>query len=185
MLKKIFKIIALLSILLVVVYNLLLSDFNPIFNNEEFVYLTNSIKSTQKEDLEAIIVIYNELDRKIKRKSWQSCPCEIATTYISPYRHGFSLTKNLYLKKIEREFSHDDCLKFELMNTDFMNGNIGIKSAAKFYFGKSVEELNEKEKITFIVMLKNPVLYNPLRRKEKVEEKVRLYQRILNGKNGW
>lgn len=184
MLRKIFKIIALLLILLVVVYNLLLSDFNPMFNDEEFVYLTNSIKLTQKENLESIVVIYKKINGKKKRKSWQRCPCEIATTYISPYRHGFSLTKSLYLKKIEREFTHDDCLKFELMNADLMNGNIGIKSAAKFYFGKSVEELNEKEKITFVVMLENPSLYNPLRRKEKVEEKVRQYQRILQGKTG-
>ena len=68
----------------------------------------------------------------------------------------------------------------ERISSGFTPMNIAYNEDLKFVW----KTLNEKEKITFIVMLKNPVLYNPLRRKEKVEKKVRLYQRILNGKTG-
>jgi penicillin-binding protein 1A len=154
------------------------------FKDEEFINLTNSIKEAQKENLQSTVEIYNKIHRNIPTKFGRRCSCEIATTYIGPYRHGFSLTKSLYLRKIEREFTHDDCLKFELMNSDFLQGNIGIKEAAKFYFNKTLNQLNEEEKIMFIVMLENASLYNPMRRKEKVEAKVRVYKALLNKKTG-
>jgi penicillin-binding protein 1A len=154
------------------------------FKDEEFVHLTSSIKDAQKENLQSMVDIYNKIHRNIPPKFGKRCSCEIATTYIGPYRHGFSLTKSLYLRKIEREFTHDDCLKFELMHTDFLHGKIGIKEASKFYFNKTLDQLNEEEKIMFIVMLENPSLYNPLRRKEKVKAKVRIYQTLLNKKTG-
>jgi membrane peptidoglycan carboxypeptidase len=62
--------------------------------------------------------------------------------------------------------------------TDFLNNNIGIKNAAIFYFDKKIENLNEEEIITLIVMMENPSLYNPKRRKEMVEDKVKLYLKL-------
>ncbi|MBF6640231.1 transglycosylase domain-containing protein [Flavobacterium sp. J49] len=177
--KKTFKIIAITLILFIVVYNFLLSDFNPMFEDEEFVYLGNSIKVAQKENLKPLVDIYNKIHETVEEKR---CPCEVSTAYIGPYRHGFSLTKKLYLLKIEKEFTQDDCLKFELLSAEYLTGNIGVKQASKFYFNKSVEQLNEEENIMLIIMLENPSLYNPIRRKEKVLRKVRLYQSILHKK---
>jgi hypothetical protein len=182
MLKTTLKILVAIAILFIIVYNFLLSDFNPIFKNVEFVHLRNSIKATQNEDLKSILHIYRKIHQTVKENR---CACEMANSNIGPYRHGFSLTKKLYLLKLEREFTQDECLKFELLNTDFAYGNIGIKNAAKTYFDKTVEQLNEEEKIIFVVMLENPMLYNPLRRKEKVMKKVLIYKKILHSKNGW
>ncbi len=177
--KKAFKIIIVISIVLFGIYNFLLSDFNPIFKDEEFVYLTKSLKESRKENFKSIIEIYNTIHKTVKEKR---CSCETATTYIGPYRHGFSLTKKLYLLKIEKEFYNNECLKFQLIHYDFGKGNIGIINASKFYFGKTVEELNEEEKIIVLVMLENSSLYNPIRNKKGIMNKVRVYQRILKKK---
>lgn len=163
------------------IYNLLLSDFNPMFKNEEFVYLTTKLKETEKEDLKFFVETYKKVNEKRKNRR---CECEVPTTYIGPYRHGRSITKMIYVLKIEREFSKDECLKFQFLNEDYLFRNKGIKDAAKFYFKKDLEELNEEEKLVLVVMLDNPSLYNPIRRKEKVMNKVRMYKEIINKKTG-
>jgi len=179
--KKRLKIVAFILITIFVIYNLLLSDFNPMFEDDEFIYLTNKLKETEKQDLKFFVDAYKKVNEKNK---YRRCECEVATTYIGPYRHGRSITKMIYVLKIEREFSNDQCLKFQFLNADYLSGNKGIKDAAKFYFKKNLEQLNEEEKLILIVMLDNPTLYNPIRRKEKVMNKVRLYKEILNNKNG-
>lgn len=181
MLKKTLKIIALVLIIFILIYNFLLSDFNPMFKDEEFVYLTNKLRETEKEDLKFFVETYNKVNEKRKHKR---CECEVPATYIEPYRHGRSITKMIYVLKIEREFSNNVCLKFQFLNADYLFGNIGIRDAAKFYFKKNLEQLNEEQKLILVVMLDNPSLYNPIRRKEKVMNKVRLYKRILNEQTG-
>lgn len=149
------------------------------FKNEEFVYLTNALKESRKENFKSIIDIENKIYKVVKKRR---CNCESATTYIGPYRHGFSLTKKIYLLKIEKEFSNNECLKFQLLNYDFGNNNIGLKNASKFYFGKTIDKLNEDEIITIVIMLDNSGLYNPVRNKKGVRNKLLLYKRILNKK---
>jgi len=175
--KKIFKIFIYTLISFVVAYNLLLSDINPMFKNNEFIYLTNSINEAKKEKLDSIVAVYNKIHKHIPKKQ-KICPCEKVTHYISSYRHGFSLTKFVYFLKIRHEFTSDDCLKLVFNQTEFLNNNIGIKNAAMFYFDKKIKNLNEEEKITLIVIMKNPSLYNPKRRKEMVEDKVKLYLKL-------
>lgn len=160
-------------------YNFLLSDFNPMFKNEEFIYLTNALKESRKENFKSIIDIENKIYKVVKQRR---CNCETVTTYIGPYRHGFSLTKKIYLLKIEKEFSNNECLKFQLLNYDFGNNNIGLKNASKFYFGKTIDRLNENEIITIVIMLENSSLYNPVRNKKGIRNKLLVYKRILNKK---
>ncbi|MBP4143200.1 transglycosylase domain-containing protein [Flavobacterium sp. P4023] len=149
------------------------------FKNEEFVYLTNALKESRNRNFKSIINIENKIYKVVKKRR---CNCETATTYIGPYRHGFSLTKKIYLLKIEKEFSNNECLKFLLIHYDFGNNNIGLKNASKFYFGKTVHKLNADEIMTIIMMLENSGLYNPVRNKDGVRNKLLVYKRILNKK---
>jgi hypothetical protein len=174
--KKLLKKIAILLILLIVIYSYLLSDYNPMFENEEFVYLTNKLKDSRNEDLKAFTDIY-----KIVYKHERRCPCEIATNHIGPYRHGYSPTKGIYQLKIKKEFSTDDCINFLFLNTDYNHGNIGIKKAANFYFNKTLNELNEKEKLTLIAIIKNSSLYDPIRNPKGVASRVNVFKAILKG----
>ncbi len=180
--KRKLRILAFIFVLLFVVYNFLFSDFNPMFKDDEFVYLMTKLKETQKEDLKFYVETYEKVQAKIKYKN-KRCECEVAASYIGPYRHGWSITKMIYIQKLAKEFKNNECLKFQFLNEDYLFGNKGIKDAANFYFKKNLEQLNEEEKLTLIVMLDNPSLYNPIRRKEKVMNKVKLYKSILHEKH--
>ncbi|WP_289661724.1 transglycosylase domain-containing protein [Flavobacterium panacagri] len=180
MLKKSLKIFFGLLIILMLMIALLLSDFNPIYKNEEFVLITKEVQKAQKEDLHSFISIYNKIYKKIEEPN---CPCQNTANKITNI-HYTSLTKRaLYWLKIEKEFSHDECLKFVLVHYDFGYRKIGIKTASKFFFNKSIEELNEREKITLIAMLKNSGLYNPIRNKKGVKNRVDLLERISHNQN--
>lgn len=146
------------------------------FENEEFVYLTNKLKDSQKEDLKSFKHIYNIVNETEKHKT---CQCEVSTNYIGPYRHGYSLTKLIYILKVEKDFTEDECLNFQLLNYDFGYKKIGINAASQFYFNKNISNLNEEEKLTLIAMLKNSVLYNPIRNPEGSANRVRVFQTIL------
>ena len=50
---------------------------------------------------------------------------------------------------------------------DFLNNAVGIKTAAKTYFGKDPKNLKIEEAATLIGMCKNPSLYNPRRFNER------------------
>lgn len=182
MLKKFLKIFFGLLLFLMILVSYLLSDFNPIYKNKEFVNLTYGIKDAKKEDFKSIIDIHNKIFRKLKE---HNCPCQDAVNSIGPgpYRHGYSLTKSLYYLKIKKDFTQNECLKFILVHYDFGYRKIGIKSASKFFFNKNIEELNKKEKVTLIAMLKNSSLYNPIRNKEGVKNRVYLLERILHNQS--
>jgi hypothetical protein len=181
MLKKIFRFIVLFCFILIVVYKVILSDYNPIFRESAFIQLRSSIKKYQNSDLQPIVDLYNKIYQNSSEISSQ-CTCEMSLYHIqsSININRFPIKKLLYLKKIESEFTHDDCLKFELEKTDFLNGSIGVKQASKFYLGKSIYDLNDEEKIMFIVMLQNPSLYNPIRRKELLDSKVKQLKELIN-----
>jgi membrane carboxypeptidase/penicillin-binding protein PbpC len=79
--------------------------------------------------------------------------------------------------KIDKEISPKEQLNFMLKQTDFANRQIGIKSASKYYFNKEITELNENEIASLIIMTRNPSLYNPKRRPEKLKAEV---EKLLN-----
>lgn len=79
--------------------------------------------------------------------------------------------------KIDKEISPKEQLNFMLKQTDFANRQIGIKSTSKYYFNKEITELNENEIASLIIMTRNPSLYNPKRRPEKLKAEV---EKLLN-----
>jgi len=62
------------------------------------------------------------------------------------------------------------CLDMYVNRFDYVNGQIGVRNAANFYFNKSLNELGLFEIGTLIVMTKNPSFYNPIRRPDIVKE---------------
>ncbi|WP_025743685.1 transglycosylase domain-containing protein [Aquimarina pacifica] len=74
--------------------------------------------------------------------------------------------------KIEGETTQKECLNWVAQKYDFLNQGVGIKQAAQKYFGKGISDLSEKEFATLVVMMRNPSLYNPSRRKELVDQNV-------------
>ncbi|HNP31825.1 MAG TPA: transglycosylase domain-containing protein [Flavobacterium sp.] len=73
--------------------------------------------------------------------------------------------------KLERQYTKNEIIAMYFNTTDFVNTAVGIRSASKVYFGKEPKDLTIDESAMFVGMLKNPSLYNPLRRLEKVRER--------------
>jgi penicillin-binding protein 1A len=73
--------------------------------------------------------------------------------------------------RLEKNFTKDEIMTLYLNTVSFMHGAYGLKSCAKTYFNKDVPELTIEESATIVGMLKNPSLYNPLRRLEQTQHR--------------
>ena len=70
--------------------------------------------------------------------------------------------------KIEKQYTKQEILAMYLNKFNFIYGAYGISAASEIYFGKNQQELNIEESATLIGMLKNPALFNPIRRPDTV-----------------
>lgn len=85
--------------------------------------------------------------------------------------------------RLERQYTKDEIIAMYLNKVDFINTAVGIRSAAKVYFAKEPKNLTVDESAMLVGMLKNPSLFNPLKREEKVRDRrnVVLKQMEKNG----
>ena len=65
--------------------------------------------------------------------------------------------------RLEKQYTKDEIIAMYFNIFDFTRGAVGIRSAARVYFGKEPQDLNIEEAATLVAMFKNPVLYNPYR----------------------
>ena len=66
--------------------------------------------------------------------------------------------------KLEQRYSKDEIITMYLNKFDFVNNAVGIKSASQIYFNTSPDSLRLEQSALLVGMLKNPALYNPVRR---------------------
>lgn len=85
--------------------------------------------------------------------------------------------------KLERQYTKQEILAMYLNRADFVNNAVGIRSAAQIYLGKNIEDITIDEAAMFVGMLKNPALFNPNRRPDKVRDRRNtvLDQMVKNG----
>ena len=104
---------------------------------------------------------------------WIAKTMYISKTEYRKYPIFFKIELSL-ATKIDKELTSKEQLNFMLNETDFVNGQIGVKSAAKYYFNKEINELNKTEIATLVIMTKNPSYFNPKRRPERVKREVEI-----------
>lgn len=73
--------------------------------------------------------------------------------------------------KLERSYTKEEIIAMYLNQMDFVNNAIGVQSASRIYFNKTVQQLTVEEAATFVGMLTNPSLYNPNRRLELTQNR--------------
>ena len=73
--------------------------------------------------------------------------------------------------KLERSYTKQEILTMYLNKAPFIYGAYGIESAAHTFFSKPLDSLKVEEAATLIGMLKNPALYNPIRRPELTQNR--------------
>ncbi len=85
--------------------------------------------------------------------------------------------------RLERRYTKEEILAMYLNKFNFINGAYGIKAASEIYFDRSQDSLEIQEAAVLVGMLKNPSLFNPLRRPESVVQRrnVVLRQMYRNG----
>ena len=66
--------------------------------------------------------------------------------------------------KLERQYTKNEIIAMYFNKADFINTAVGIRSAAKVYFGKEPRDLTVSEGAMLVGMLKNPSLFNPIKR---------------------
>jgi penicillin-binding protein 1A len=66
--------------------------------------------------------------------------------------------------KLERHYSKEEIITMYLNKFDFLNLAVGIKSAARIYFSTTPANLDLMQSAMLVGMVKNPSLYNPVRR---------------------
>ncbi len=69
--------------------------------------------------------------------------------------------------KLERQYTKEEIITMYLNTQDFIFNAVGIRSAARIYFGKEPKELDLQESAIIVAMLKNPRQYNPHRSRSK------------------
>jgi len=69
--------------------------------------------------------------------------------------------------KLERQYTKDEIIAMYLNTQGFLFNAIGIRSAARIYFGKEPKDLDIQESAILVAMLKNPRQYNPNREVSK------------------
>ena len=73
--------------------------------------------------------------------------------------------------KLERSYTKQEIIAMYLNKFNFINGAYGIKAAAEIYFDESQDSLSIEESATLVGMLKNPALFNPIRRIDTVRHR--------------
>jgi penicillin-binding protein 1A len=76
--------------------------------------------------------------------------------------------------KLERQYTKNEIIAMYLNTQGFLFNAVGIRSAARIYFGKEPKDLDLQESAILVAMLKNPRQYNPHR---KVSQKKSLNRR--------
>lgn len=71
--------------------------------------------------------------------------------------------------KLERSYTKNEILTMYLNKVEYIYDAYGIKSAAKTFFNTSTDSIKIEEAATLVGMLKNPALFNPVRRKDTTE----------------
>jgi penicillin-binding protein 1A len=65
--------------------------------------------------------------------------------------------------KLERRYTKEEILAMYINEYDFIYGAYGVDAAARTYFGKQQADLKIEEAAALVGMLKNSVLYNPVK----------------------
>ena len=98
-------------------------------------------------------------------------------------RIGQKMKEYVVATKLETQYTKQEIIAMYLNKYDFLNQAVGIRSAARIYFGKEPKDLAIEESAMLVGMLKNSSYFNPLRREAQVKQRrnVVLLQMTRNG----
>ena len=82
----------------------------------------------------------------------------------NPFSRGIQKVKEwIIATRLERQYTKEEIITMYLNKYDFLYQAVGVRSASKIYFDKEPKDLNVEEAAVLVAMLKNPILYNPVK----------------------
>ena len=86
----------------------------------------------------------------------------------NPFARGIQKVKEwIIATRLERQYTKEEIITMYLNKYDFLYQAVGVRSAAKIYFDKEPRDLKVEEAAMLVAMLKNPILYNPVKEQFK------------------
>ncbi|MEM8525307.1 MAG: transglycosylase domain-containing protein [Bacteroidota bacterium] len=164
------------------------SDFNQSVDHQRVDLLIEEIKSAEIYG-EVVYDTYNQIYDEALERSYlgkftydlfgkiKECPCYTVASATSSTIINYSsnhLAENRYniARILEEQVSQKECLNYILANFNYSYNKIGIGEAARFYYQKELNDLEQKELVGLLIMEKNPMIYNPKRSPERHTRKV-------------
>lgn len=159
------------------------SDLNDTFNKEDIEAIQLKIKSAKRLP-EEFVKIYNDIDPITSTSGIlydgvfkgfdRNCPClQLAGLTGLTYNKNRIMGNRYVLSwKLEQGLSQEECLFYLAGHSDFLYSNIGIEKASEYYFSSSIDSLTERQMKTLVLMLKNPIYYNPKINPEQLEKEL-------------
>ncbi len=98
----------------------------------------------------------------------------------NPLARGIQKVKEwIIATRLERQYTKEEIITMYLNKYDFLYQAVGVRSASKIYFDKEPKDLNVEEAAVLVAMLKNPILYNPV--KERFKENALQRRNVVLG----
>lgn len=134
-------------------------------NGVDFLGLGSGIISTLKGDKRGASTITQQLAKNLYRTRYNKAGGLLTRLPVA----GLVITKFkewMTAYKLEQRYTKNQILEMYLNTVSFSNNAYGIETAAKRYFSKGANQLNQNEAAVLIGMLKGTTLYNPIRNPE-------------------
>lgn len=86
----------------------------------------------------------------------------------NPFARGIQKVKEwIIATRLERQYTKEEIITMYLNKYDFLYQAVGVRSASRIYFDKEPKDLKIEEAAVLVAMLKNPILYNPVKERFK------------------
>lgn len=181
--KFLFYCFLFLIIAIFLFYQYLISDWNQAYNVERFEELKEEIRNA--EELPELFYITMDkfydigttqeylLSGFINSRNLKDCPCKDNSWQIYEFEHRVYGHPYFLAIKLNKEFTSRQCMTRFAHQIRFRSKVNGVEEAARFYFKKDITEISKNEMAVLVLMYENPYYYNPLRRPELVEKKLK------------
>lgn len=100
--------------------------------------------------------------------------CQCRSIYLYPWQiKRWSIFSSLIVAlELEDRFSQKRCYEYIMFTSDFGYNTRGVEEAAKLYYNKSLNELNEREILELNLIQKAPTFYSPILNPKRLDEEV-------------
>jgi len=141
-----------------------------VFEEEVLEELFDDIKTTPALPDKFIATLEKHYPNKFQQGVWGSIfsqiigkpknKCACREIYFPHWKQNKFRPAEILALELDGKFTQRKCYEYNLNTTVFNSSIIGFESAAKYYYNKDIDELEENEILELDIKKINPILYN-------------------------